>query len=196
MRLITHLTCAILCLSRTGFATADILDTASERAFSLAAGKPAIVLKRGDWMIVSEKRVKDGSLRYELDSEQLGRDQPLVIWLSNARTCSSVDRCLDEQMADQVPGRAKDIERFTAGQFAAVQYHLDDPNGMPGKVSGVFAVARAGDCLFQVRVLKINSWAARVLALPKENDSPITSYPDIAPLIELVKGLQIRQPGP
>lgn len=190
MTLRAQITCAMLWLHCLSVATADVVDTSSERAFSLAAGMPAVVVKRGDWRISREIIGTDGALKYELDSNRLKMTLNILI-LSNPQ-CKSADNCLDQVLRGGSERRIE-IERFTNGPFAAVQYYVDRPNNLPVKEAQVIATALAGDCLIEVRVVKFSSQLLFGVKDPEEDERAIAEFPDMGPLTELIKSLSIRQ---
>ena len=83
---------ALVCVFGLSTASADVVDTQSERSFSLAAGKPAILLKRGDWLISKEERADTGALKYTLESAQMkGMLLDIRIGTTSGVECKSAD---------------------------------------------------------------------------------------------------------
>jgi hypothetical protein len=183
---------ALLCVFGLSTATADVIDTQSERSFSLAAGKPAIVLKRGDWLISKEQRADTGAFKYTLESAQMkGVLLEIRIGTTSGVECKSADSCLDQALGAGDEGR-KEMKRFTHGPFAGVQYFGDSFNSALFNRAEVFAVALAGGCVFEIRVVKFGGEFGMAFG-QRTDESEIGKYPDVTPLTELVKSLAIRE---
>jgi hypothetical protein len=168
---------AAFLLLASGFAPqagADVRDTPSERIFSLPAGAPALVIKRGDWTISREQRRPGDTAVYYLISSDSSR-LTLSVYIDKSTACQSADACLKMALQNKSYAAAKDEKPVEAGPFKAVAFYIDEPGGAPVKQANIMAEAYVDGHWFDVHISKVG----------KER-------PDLAPLVELLQGLTIR----
>jgi hypothetical protein len=155
-------------------ALADVRDTPTERALSLPAGAPALVIPRGDWTISREqRRPGDTAVYYMLTSES--GQMVLSAYIDKTTVCKSAEACLDEALKNQSYKDAKEQKTFESGPFKAAQFFLDQPKGTPIKQAHVLAAAYVDGHWFDLHISK---------------SSP--ERPDPAALAELLKSLVLR----
>lgn len=155
-------------------ACADIRDTASERALSLPAGTPALVVPRGDWVISREqRRPQDSAVYYMLTSD--GTKMGLSAFIDKTTTCTSADACLQEILRNPAYKESQDQKFTQAGPFKVTTFYLDQPMGTKIFQAHVLAEAYVDGHWFDVHISKAGS-----------------ERPDMAPLLELLKSLSIR----
>ena len=163
---------ALLAASSAAFA--DGRDTESERALSLAANGPALVVPRGDWVLASERVRKDRLVVYYLmSSESAG--VTFSVYINGAKACSTVDRCLELALDNPGYEAAKDMARVEVGGFKAAHFHVEQPMGAPVQQVNVVAAGLRDGIWFDVHLS----------AVGKEK-------PALAPILELLKGFSLR----
>lgn len=167
------LTLSLAAIAATN-ASADIHDTAEERALSLPAGKPALVIKKEDWVISREQRRQgDTAVYYLLASERI--KMVLSAYIDQTNACDSSESCLQAAMKNQSYRDAKELKVIDVGSFKAAQFYLDQPQGAPVKQAHVLAAAYLDGHWFDIHISKTDR-----------------ERPDLNPLIDLLKSLSIR----
>jgi hypothetical protein len=171
-----HYQISVLCLAALSAfqASADVRDTPTERALSLPAGTPALVVKREDWVISREqRRPGDTAAYYMLTSERA--QMVLSVYIDKSMACQSADACLQEVLKNPSYKDAKEQKALGAGPFKAATFFLDQPKGTPIKQAHLLAAAYHEGLWFDVHISKSGP-----------------ERPNLAPLVELLKSLAIR----
>ena len=157
---------------------ADVRDTPTERALSLPAGAPALVIPRGDWTISREqRRPGDTAVYYMLTSES--GQMVLSAYIDKTNACKSSEACLDEALKNQSYKDAKEQKAFESGPFKAAEFFLDQPKGTPIKQAHVLAAAYVDGHWFDLHISKSGP-----------------ERPDPVALAELLKSLVLRRNAP
>jgi hypothetical protein len=155
-------------------ARADVRDTAAERALSLPAGTPALVLKRGDWIIVREQRkAGDTAVYYMLSSDSTG--MAFSVYIDKSTVCQAAEACIREALKNPAYKDAMGMQNLDAGALQAVRFYLDRPMGTPVKQAHILAAAYVDGHWFDIHISKTGA-----------------ERPDIAPMVELLNSLVIR----
>ena len=155
-------------------ALADVRDTETERALSLKAGGPALVMPRGDWVLASERVRKDRLVVYYLlSSESAG--VTFSVYINGARACEAVDRCLELALDNPGYEAARDIARVEAGGFKAAHFHIDRPMGADVQQANVVAAGLRDGVWFDMHLSAVGK-----------------QKPEVAPMLELLKGFSLR----
>ena len=170
-----HLRAALALLALlSSIAHADVQDTPSERAFSLSAGSPALVVPRSDWTISREqRRPGDTAVYYMLSSANT--QMFLSTYIDKSDACRSADDCLREALKNKSYVDAKEQKTFDLPSFKVASFYLDNPMGTPFKQAHILAAAYVEGVWFDIHISKAG-----------------TERPDLAPLMELLKSLSIR----
>ncbi|MBQ0930617.1 hypothetical protein [Ideonella alba] len=136
--------------------------------------KPAVSLPKSDWTIQREQRREDDSAVYYLlasDRTKLN----LSVYIDKSTACSDADNCLKAALSNKSYKDATELTLIASGQFKGATFFLDQPAGLPIRQAHVLAAAYVDGIWFDIHI----SMAGK-------------ERPDLAPLLELLKSVELR----
>jgi hypothetical protein len=161
-------------LSISSQAYADVTDTATDWRFSIPSGTQALVMPRADWVLNQEQRRPDGKVAYYMMSSDQAH-AVFSVYIDQTAQCRSADDCLKEALKNPAYKNAQETQMLEDRQFKVACFYLDKPKGLAVSQVHVLVSAYADGLWFDIHLSQTGR-----------------DRPDIGPLLELVKSLQLK----
>jgi len=165
---------AAFLFAATSPAIADVRDGASERALSLPNGTPAIIIPKEGWLLQQERRRQGDTAVYYLLSNERSQLN-FSVYIDKSESCQDAPACLKSALQNPSYKEAKEVSDAEVGLFKAVQFYIDQPNGIAIKQAHIVAAAYVDGQWFDVHISKAGQ-----------------ERPEMAPLVEFLKTVAVR----
>jgi len=153
---------------------ADVTDAGSERRFFIPAAEPGLAIPRGDWALNKEQRRPDGKVAYYMMYSEQAK-AVFSVYIDQTGPCRTSDECLKAALKNPMYKDAQELKTSEDRQFKIASFYLDKPQGTAFSQAHVLAGAYVDGLWFDIHISQTS----------KER-------PEIGPLLELVKTLQIK----